>query len=397
MTGDELLVVTPTFHPEPIGTPHYVTDMVEELSGKARRVRVVTNQPFYPAFRRYPGYGRATREDRLGDVPVHRLPTLVPVRGSRLGRVVSELNLLAQVWWARATGRLRRRHHVIAVSPGSPMTIAAAATMRRRDGRLLVVVHDVGFGLAEATSRGAGRWLARAARAAELRALDKADVIVTLSEGMRRQLRSAGVTPPIEVVPLWPTVEPPEGRIEPQVDVLYSGALGRKQGLDDLLDAALVLQDLSPGTRVAIRGDGSEALRLRRRAAAMRLHNVEFQDLVPRQELGRTLAEAAVHVIPQLPQSADSAVPSKLYNILAVGRPVVVAASRDTLLGELADDCAAVIAVPPGDADAMAHTLADLLADAERRSRLGRAGKEWIAVHASRRSCVDRYLDLLGA
>ena len=99
MTGPsaDVLVLSPTFHPEKVGTPHYATDMVREMSRQGHRPQVVTNQPYYPAFERFEGYVRRTRRDELDGIPLRRLPTIVPPNGSRAGRIVADLNLLLQV------------------------------------------------------------------------------------------------------------------------------------------------------------------------------------------------------------------------------------------------------------------------------------------------------------
>jgi len=129
-----VVVVSPTFHPEKVGTPHYVTDLTVALSEAGLDVEVVTNQPYYPEFRRFDGYGRHRRVDSLGPVRIRRLPTLVPTRGAPALRALSEANMVLQAAVLRLRGRLPRSECVVAVSPGVPFAALVVVLARRRGG-----------------------------------------------------------------------------------------------------------------------------------------------------------------------------------------------------------------------------------------------------------------------
>lgn len=393
--ADDVVLISPTFHPERIGTPLYATDLVRGLVEHGLGCRVVTSQPYYPAFRRFPGYGRGTRRDALDGVPVFRVPTVVPRRGGALGRALSDVNLLLQVALGIVTRRIGRSSSVVAVDPGVPLVVLAGSMLRRRNGRLLAVVHDVQFGLVASTGGAVSRRLSPVARAVEVWALNRASAVAAISAPMRGVLIDAGVSVPVHVVPLWPTLEPGAGGEPDPEAVLYSGNLGRKQGVDLLLDVAERLRAIAPSAHVTIRGEGTERPGLRAEAARRDLENVTFDDLVPEGELAATLAGAAVHVIPQAPKGADFAVPSKVYNILAVGRPVVVTAPRRSALARLAAEVEAVVVVEPGDVEAFAEAVARLLRDREQRERMGTAAREWVRRTRHRDVAIGQYLELL--
>lgn len=388
-------IVTPTFHPERIGTPHYVTDLVDELDARGVPPEVVTGQPFYPAFERFDGYGRGTRQDVHGRVPVHRMPTVVPRGGKVAWRLASEANFLVQVAWARLRGRVPSSRHVLAVSPGSPFSVLAGRLVAGRDGRLVALVHDVAFGLAAATAGPRARRLVGPLRRLEVWSLDRADVAAVLSERMADELRAAGVTTPMVEVPLWTTVEAVAPVAEMPMVVQYSGNLGRKQGVADLVVLAAWLAEHLPAARLVIRGSGSQRAVLEQDVVAGDLHNVTFEDLVPRDQLAAALAGCSLHVVPQLPEGARYAVPSKIFNVLAVGRPVVVTAESDTPVADLAEATPAVVRVPPGDVPAMGRAVRDLLLDDPRRRELGELGRRFVATECTRDAAADRLVDLL--
>lgn len=391
MADGDLLLVTPTFYPEQVGTPHYVTDFVLEARKQELSVRVLTNQPYYPGFKRFEGYGRGTRHDALGDIAIYRLPTVVPRSGGQLWRLLGEANMLLQGLLALALRRVPRTLQVLAVSPGSPAALILGSLARRRGGSMTAVVHDVGFGLARTAGGAVGRLIAGAVRKFEVGALNRADDVTVLSDAMGRTLRLAGVTVPIRTIELWPTIEPEDYGAPPETPtVAYSGNLGRKQGVGRLLDLAQALEELAPEARLLIRGDGSQRRHLQDGASRKRLENVHFLDLVPVDDLAGALAGAHVHVVPQSPEGAGFAVPSKVVNVLAVGRPAVVTASDNSPLGDLARECPAVVRVEPGDIDEFASAVSAILdMDAVEYAELSAAARQWASAR-DRTTAVQR-------
>lgn len=225
--------------------------------------------------------------------------------------------------------------------------------------------------------------------------MNGADGVAVLSSQMADKLREVGVTSRIEVVPLWPTVPPDRSDEDPDRVVLYSGNLGRKQGVGMLLELAEVLKDRASDAVVVIRGDGTQRDALVRSARARGLDNVRFAPFVPVEELAGSLREAAVHVVPQLPEGSAYAVPSKIFNILAVGRPVVATAESGSPLANLAREIPAIRCVPPGPVEEFAAEVCQLLDDPEERDRLGKIGRRTVRDSYSRVAATDRLLQLL--
>jgi colanic acid biosynthesis glycosyl transferase WcaI len=137
-------------------------------------------------------------------------------------------------------------------------------------------------------------------------------------------LRGQGVRKPIHVLPIWvdlSKVYPMTPRIDGAPTLLYSGNfLGRKQGLEQIIDMAELLLKKGSNVKVVIRGAGTSIETLRTTIQERCLRNVELKPLVPPQQLNEALAEGHVHLIPQLPEGADYALPSKTYAIMAAGR-----------------------------------------------------------------------------
>lgn len=116
--------------------------------------------------------------------------------------------------------------------------------------------------------------------------------------------------------------------------ILYSGNIGEKQGLEILLEAAKKLEK-DEELQFLLVGDGSAKERLQSLSKNYSLLNISFLPLQPYELLPDMLATATIHIVIQKRGVADTMLPSKLTNILAVGGNAVITADEDTTLGEL--------------------------------------------------------------
>lgn len=395
----DLLMVTQSYWPEPIGSAPYCADLAEWLAVAGWRVRVLTCRPSYPEGVVTPSYrdGSRDRESRNG-VAVTRVPPWRPDRRGALGRILGELVFLCRGLAALAGGRVARADLVISLCPSILAVLLGRIACRRR-GRHLVLVHDIQSGLAAGLGMVGGRWIPALMRAVERRVLDGADQIFVLSEQMRRRLEEQGVSCPIEVMPIWvdvAVVRPLERTVPGPVTALYSGNIGRKQALDQVLSLAEVLQRRGSTLRVVVRGRGGEADRLMEAAYRRRLRNIEFRALVPADRLSEGLAEGDVHLVPQDGTAADYAVPSKVYGIMAAGRPFVVTAGPGSHLWQLERESGAFQCVPPGDPEALADAVLALGADAGRRSDLGARGRAFVVARHDKPVVLGAFEETLG-
>jgi colanic acid biosynthesis glycosyl transferase WcaI len=231
--------------------------------------------------------------------------------------------------------------------------------------------------------------------------LRRCDVVSTVSHGMRqRLLEKVGGARSVVLWPNWADTaamrpQPRDHSLRTALApvgstlVLYSGNLGRKQGLDVLLKAAALLMARSE-IRFVVAGDGAEREELRAEAGKLGAKNVAFQPLVDQARLAEFLSAADMHVIPQRREAADLVMPSKLLNLMAVARPVVVTASAHAELAQVVVAAGCGRVVPPGDPAALAAAIAELAGDAALRQRLGEAGRTFVERHYGIHTILSR-------
>ncbi len=395
-----VLFVSRYYWPELIGSAPFSTDIAEWLAAHARPTTVVSGLPHYPHDEVFPAYrdGRCRQETVCG-VQVERLHIGPPRGGSAVARIANEVEFLLRGLASLASGRIRRRPIVLALCP-SILCVALGVAAKRRGGVCVAVVHDIQSGLAEKLGMVGGGHMGRLMRAAERSILNRTDLVAVLSAEMRDQLRSIGVTVPIEVIPLW--VDTDHIRAAPAVaragvKVLYSGNLGRKQGLGQVVAMARELADRRLDIEIVLRGDGNQAGELLDQIRSLGLTNIHLAELQPNEALGTALAAGDIHLVPQRPDAAAFAVPSKVFNIMAVGRPFVATALPDSVLWRLQRQSGAFLCVPPDDPPSFAEAVIRLADDSRLRQELGQRGREFVEEHYAKPRILGHLVDRLDA
>jgi colanic acid biosynthesis glycosyl transferase WcaI len=170
--------------------------------------------------------------------------------------------------------------------------------------------------------------------------------------------------------------------------VMYAGNVGFSQSLDLVLSAATALAD-DPDVVFVINGGGSARPGLERQAKG--LANVRFIDMQPKDRLPELLAAADVHVVPLKRGLARSSVPSKLYSILAAGRPIVASVDPGTEVANVVDRAGAGIAVPPDDPEAFTKAVSRLVSAPEEAAAMGESGRAFVERWASPAAVAEQY------
>lgn len=380
------LILSLYFHPEPTGSAPPISDLALWLAERGEAPKVVTARPNYPDRVVFEGYRRGERDvEDWNGVSVRRLGNLVTSNSGVLGRLITESSFMAALAIHRLSGL--KSSAVISVCPSIFVSLVAPVFVSR-GGRHLAIVHDIQSGLGEATGASgiAMRLLGRLERAA----LNRADAIITLSKEMGDALRDIGVTTPIEIAPPQIDVRKFEVSPDPNAQIaVYSGAMGRKQGLHQILDAAEVLQSRGSSVRFVLRGQGGIKAELLADARARGLENVSFEALAAPGELNKAMALGSVHLVPQAAAGAEFAVPSKVFSIMACSRPFIATALPGSPLACLVEKCQAGICVPPNAPDAFADALEEAMANQALRESMGRNGRVYVECHVDRSVVCD--------
>jgi colanic acid biosynthesis glycosyl transferase WcaI len=236
--------------------------------------------------------------------------------------------------------------------------------------------------------------------------LRRADRIVAIGDTMRRRLEEKGA--PAErmlVIPNWidTTRLGPLDKsnhwsrswgVDEKFVVMHSGNVGHAQDLDSLIRAGTFLRDLDD-LLIMIIGMGARHTELVALAELHEVDQVQFLYYQSRAVLPQSLSAADVHVVGLAAGLAGYVVPSRLYGILAVGRPVIVAADPESETAQLVTEVDCGIVVPPGRPELLARAIRDAHDGRYDLEAMGARGREWVEREADRSVAVRRYRDLL--
>jgi glycosyltransferase involved in cell wall biosynthesis len=274
---------------------------------------------------------------------------------------------------------------------------------RRFGVPLLVISQDVFPEIAERLKRLESRPLVAALRALVGLYLKRADRVVAIGETMKQRLEDKG-TPGdrITVIPNWVDTREitPQGRDNPWarkrglVDafvVMHSGNIGHTQDLDSLVRAATFLRDVD-NLRIVIAGFGARHGELTALASRLEVtETVRFLPYQSREVLAQSLSSADLHYVGLAHGLAGFVVPSRMYGILAAGRPVLVAADAESETVRIVREAQCGIVLPPGRPELVAGTIRDAIAGMHPLDEMGVRGRAYVEREADRQIAFERY------
>ena len=166
-------------------------------------------------------------------------------------------------------------------------------------------------------------------------------------------------------------------------------------GVETLLDAAELLErGDGPPIEVAIAGDGAEAEGLRARLARRGPRSVRMLGIVPSERIPALYAESDVAVVLLRDRPIfHGALPTKMLEAMAAGRPVVLASRGEA--ARLIDAEGAGVTVEPENPESLAAALATLAREPARRKELGGAGRRAVERSFGREAWLRRWHDVL--
>jgi glycosyltransferase involved in cell wall biosynthesis len=175
--------------------------------------------------------------------------------------------------------------------------------------------------------------------------------------------------------------------------VAYTGLHGLAQGLDTLLRSAELLKEHAD-IQFCFFGEGPEKPNLRSIAAERGLGNVQFYLPLPAAEMAELLASVDVSIIPlKRNYLFKGALPSKLFEALGAGVPVLVALDGEAK--ELIEKSRGGLLVEPENPEDMAQKILRLYQDADLCRRLGENGREYVRAHYNREEIAKRFENLI--
>jgi glycosyltransferase involved in cell wall biosynthesis len=367
----KLLFLNRLFGPETEVTGFLLNELAEDLAAQ-NEVTVICSDRARLRSEIWP----LIRREKHGTVKVVRVFALKISKDRGLYRYLDHLIYFALAWFA-AIGE--RPDAIVAETDPPVLGLLATVFKFVKRCRFIYYCQDIYPEVAVATGGLKNRAVLAVLRRCNDAAYGGADAIVALGSDMAGLLRRKHI--PLEkiaVIPNWADcdkIHPQESAANRQGKlasfvVMYAGNLGWTQNLEVVLEAALLLRH-EPRVKFVLVGDGARKKHLEAVATVKRLVNVEFIDRVLPSAMSDLLATGDLHLIPLGAGVAGSMVPSKVYGILAAGRPFVAMMEDYAEVARLAVTSEVGFVVPPGDSAALARTITEAMSNPKRLEAMG--------------------------
>lgn len=371
----KILLYGLNYAPELTGIGKYSGEMCEWLAENGHDVRVICAPPYYPEWQVDKAYSNwQYQSESRNKVTVLRCPLFVPKKPKTLSRLLHLISfalsslpvIFAQGFW--------KPDVVICIEPAFFCVPATLLFSKLCGSKSVLHIQDFELDAMLGLGLGSSGIVARFAGQIERWFMRRFDAISTISYSMLRNAEhKTGQPEKLFYFPNWVDTD----FLKPGADaalfrqiwaipettrvVLYSGNMGRKQGLEIVLQAANQLR-LEPDLLFIMVGSGAAQAELMDLAKQMDLPNLKFYLLQPYENLPALMALADIHLVVQKKGAADTVLPSKLTTILAVGGECVITAEANTELGLLCQQYPGIaMRIEPENVDALTTTLKEML------------------------------------
>jgi colanic acid biosynthesis glycosyl transferase WcaI len=398
-----LIFINRFFAPDHSATSQILSDLAFDLAGAGREVHLVTSRQIYDD----PKAALPERET-INGVDVHRVASTGFGRTALLGRSIDYVSFYRSVW--HRLKDIVGKSDIVVAKTDPPLIAVVARPVARRNGARLVnwlqdIYPETAVELGVPFMRGPVAASLAALRNSTLR---EAAATVVVGDLMARKVEALGAPAArIHVIPNWCNDEDirlvanadnplrRDWNLDDKFVLGYSGNLGRAHEFATVLAAAEQLRN-EPRVAFLMIGGGkrfeelSSAVKARGVAGAFRFLPYQNRTL-----LSNSLGAADAHWVSLDPRLEGLMVPSKFYGIAAAGKPIVVIGDPNGELAQLVqlNDCG--FAIAPGDSNALAATLRQLVKAPHAVLEMGDRARKMLDAHFTRRQGLARWRRLL--
>ena len=363
-----MLLIGHNFAPEPTGIGKYSGEMMEWLAKKGNDCTVVTTYPYYPHWKIQLPYKNGWYKKEVayfpesgGKLTIYRCPLYIPENLSGKNRMLHDFSFVISMFFSVTKLILfkKKLDYIITVAPPFHLSYLSIFYRMMRGGKLIYHVQDLQIEAAQESKLLKGNKLFNLLYKAEKIILERSDVISSISQGMINRIQLK-VDRKVIFFPNWvetslffpvkdkAALKENWGFNNDQFVCLYSGSIGEKQGLENIIYAAESLRN-NIKIQFIICGTGPYKSKLQDLVLNKGLKNVTFLPLQDKKHFNDFLNMADLHLIIQKAYIGDLVMPSKLPAILSSGGVSLVTAEKNTSLHELIEKFNVGFIVEPDD------------------------------------------------
>ncbi|WP_405410834.1 WcaI family glycosyltransferase [Maribacter sp. Asnod1-A12] len=376
----KILLIGYNYSPELTGIGKYSGEMMEWLSKKGHDCSVITSYPYYPQWKVQAPYQKrkiwfmkeiVKTDSKKHPIKVYRCPMYVPKKPSGMKRIISDLTFFLSASVMLLYFFLKKRQAlVISVAPTFLAGVLGAFYKLVKKSKHIHHIQDLQIEAATKLGLIKSKFLINILFCIEAFIFKNSDVVSSISLSMIDRVEQK-CNKNVFYFPNWTDNSlfypidnktalkqkfgyNPEDKI-----IVYSGAIGEKQGLEIILLAAEEFKN-NKQLKFLICGSGPYQLVLKEKAESMKLTNISFLPLQPKAIFNDFLNMADIHLVIQKADASDLVMPSKLTTILSVGGIALITANKNTDLYKIVNTHEMGHLVKPEDVNALISGISHL-------------------------------------
>jgi colanic acid biosynthesis glycosyl transferase WcaI len=394
-----------SFHPDITATGQLLTELCVELVSIYKcRVTVITGRPLidYGAYAASKRKGIIDKEQFEG-IKILRVGSTAFNPQSFIGRIANYLSYFMLSIFA--SFKIDRQDIVVTLTDPPVIPLVGLFVARRFHIPLVVSVRDI-FPEAAAGLKGAQNKLVNLLLDVINRfCLRNADLVVTLGKTMRKKLiEDKGVeTKKISVIPDWADCNKilplakenlfsSTHNLAGKFVVMHAGNIGASSGLEFVIESAQELRDRKEIVFIFI-GEGIMKEKLIALSGSYGLENTKFLPFQPKELLSEVFSSADLFLVSLKRGLSGYSLPSKIYSILASGRPYIACVDKESEVAELTREFECGLLSQPQDKRDLSEKIIKLFHDRELLGRMGQSARQ-AATLFDRTQGVRKYYDL---
>jgi len=392
-----------SYWPDQAATGQLLTELAEDLVARhGCEVTVVAGRALHASREAAGPRGAVGRETRNGVRILRANGTrFAPARFA--GRAANYLSYFACATLAGLD--VGRPDVVVSLTDPPILGLAARWAARRTGARFVFLCEDIFPEVAVLLEDFHNAFVNRTLDRINRFLLRDADAIVALGDRMRRRLvdEKGAAAERVSIIHNWADCDAitpgpkdnafaREHGLHDRFVLMHSGNVGMSQNLDVLVAAADRLRS-KERLVIAIVGGGSRLAALQAEAAARGLSNVRFLPYAPKERLHESFAAADAFLVGLKSGIEGYIVPSKVYGILAAGRPYIAAIDPSAEPAAIIREYGCGLLAAPGDPGALADAIAAMHDDPDASRLMGQRARA-AALQFDRRAAVASYYGL---
>jgi glycosyltransferase involved in cell wall biosynthesis len=399
---NRLTLISQYFYPEMISTGHILTELVVELSKQGIETSVICAQPTYYS------NDKLNKEITYKGITIKRTDNTQFGKNSLKGKIFNSFSFFVIALWLEI--KEKSNSPIVVVTNPPFLGLAGLILKKIKRRQYILIIHDLYPDVAvNMRYISYDSLIALAWNKINQKIYQSASSIVVLGRDVQKRIKAqlpSEQHEKVKFIPNWADPElicPVDHSCNPFITemdlngrflVQYSGNMGLTHDMETIIEAAQALRD-NEDTHFILIGGGGKLSKIKKMVENYGLKNVTFLPYQPRESLKYSLCSSHVSLISLERGAEGSSVPSKLYGIMASGRPIIAIMSKSTEVALTLKEFKCGIVTPQKDVSALVKSITWLKENDSNRKVMGLRAYNAFLNNFTVQRCAEQYFPLL--